>query len=179
MLGFLNLCSQVLTVASPVVSRADRGAEVASREMGSFLNGLKRSDESREMGSFLNGLKRSDEQESSHIAAPVGTPQEVATPKITPGAAFILAAPVIARSLTATTKRADQYASFAKRMEAPPVANSEMVIGFRAVPIHSQAAPMIADQVHHQVVVPVVAHQPVVDRRRYVHHAAPIRALPY
>merc|ERR1712018_603990 len=102
MLGFLNLCSQVLTVASPVVSRADRGAEVASREMGSFLNGLKRSDESREMGSFLNGLKRSDasreigsflnalkrsdEQESSHIAAPVGTPQEVATPKVTPGA---------------------------------------------------------------------------------------------
>ena len=37
-----------------------KGAEVASREMGSFLNGLKRSDESREMGSFLNGLKRSD-----------------------------------------------------------------------------------------------------------------------
>merc|ERR1719322_1170464 len=136
-----------------------------SREMGSFLNGLKRSDASREIGSFLNGLKRSDEQESSHIAAPVGTPQEVATPKVTPGVAFILAAPVIARSLTATTKRADQYASFAKRMEAPPVANSEMVIGFRTVPIHSQAAPMIADQVHHQVVVPVVAHQPVADRR--------------
>ena len=103
-------------------------------------------------------------------------------------------------------------------MEAPPVANSEMVIGFRTVPIHSQAAPMIADQgiisvyhcyiinyfndlyfsaslhifliihrqtlitrspVHHQVVVPVVAHQPVADRRRYVHHAAPIRALLY
>merc|ERR1719351_169850 len=134
------------SVPAPKI-RSDNG--VKARGLGSFDNFpsfAKRSE--------VHSLKRSDdEQESSNIAAPVGT------------------APEVARSLTAMTKRADQYASFAKRLEAPPVANSEMVIGFRAVPIHSQAAPMIADQVHHQVVVPVVAHQPVADRRRYVHHA--------
>jgi len=50
----------------------------------------------------------------------------------------------VQRRLQAILKRANEYVT--KRMEAPPIAEAQMAIGFRGVPVRRQAAPIVVDQ---------------------------------